>query len=110
MKILILAMILASCGQEGEKDEVPETLPVPETEEVRCDTPSEPAQGDAGPEGPQGTPGPQGQQGMDGSNCRVFERVVYNDEGQLRENRCDVYLKCGEDKEIFVTRKKKACP
>ena len=113
MKILLLAALLAGCGQEGDKDEEPTTFPAMPTEVPICnngnDGVNEDSSDQAGPEGPSGPPGPQGQQGMDGSNCRVLERVVYNDEGELRENRCDIYLKCGEDKEIFVLRKKERC-
>ncbi len=64
--------------------------------------------GSKGDQGDQGSPGEPGESGMDGSDCRITRQLVYNKDGELRDNRCDVYLTCAED-EVFITRQRTAC-
>ncbi len=64
--------------------------------------------GSKGDQGDQGSPGKPGESGMDGSDCRITRQLVYNKDGELRDNRCDVYLTCAED-EVFITRQRTAC-
>ena len=103
-------MALLSCGREGEDDGRTETEVVVADCQAGADG-VDGVDGEAGVDGPKGDSGPQGtpgQTGMDGRDCRITRELVYNKDGELRGNRCDVYLSCVNDT-IFITRLREAC-
>lgn len=114
---LILSFALG-CGREGDEDTDGRT----ETKVVTADCKAgkdgvdgiageagtDGEDGASGPKGDQGPSGPQGEPGLDGSDCRILRELVYNKDGDLRENRCDVYLECREDV-VFISRVREAC-
>ena len=113
---VILLLIVTGCGREGEDDGRTETEVVIETCQAGTDgvdgrdgeVGTRGEVGDSGPAGDQGPQGSPGQSGVDGSNCRIIRELVYNRDGDLRQNRCDVYLSCVNDT-VFITRLREAC-
>ena len=120
----VMLWLSLSCGREGDEDIDGRTeVKVVKTD---CEAGADGADGatgeagkdgedgvdgEAGVSGPKGDTGPQGRQGesgMDGSDCRLIRELVYDKDGELRENRCDIYLSCGGD-EVFISRVREAC-
>ena len=110
---------MIGCGNDGESESrsepAAETEPTEECSDGLDGLPgADGTKGSVGPTGPKGSIGPQGAQGpsgepgLDGTDCRVVERLVYDDEGDVRDNKCDIYL-VYEDTEVFVLRKKDSC-
>ena len=127
---LIMLFLFVGCGQDGHDDREtePETIIGTDGEDGEDGLDGQDGEngtdgtngtdgvsgekgekGDTGSQGPQGTSGPQGPQGDVGPSCSVIERLVYKDNGDLEQRKCDVYIICPDGTEVFIVRKKHAC-